>query len=89
MSKNLRFKQAKILERVSNLSARRLEYKRQIRIARKEGDTKKVFDLYQSLTSRLGRRASPVRYRRTCAVTGRSRGNYRFFNLCRMEILKA
>ncbi|MCT4635609.1 MAG: 30S ribosomal protein S14 [Rickettsiales bacterium] len=33
--------------------------------------------------SKLPRNSSLVRVRRRCAVTGRPRGNYRFFGLCR------
>lgn len=33
--------------------------------------------------SKLPRNTSLVRVRRRCAVTGRPRGNYRFFGLCR------
>ncbi len=32
---------------------------------------------------KMPRDASPVRVRRRCALTGRSRGNYRRFGLCR------
>ncbi len=33
--------------------------------------------------SKLPRNSSSVRVRRRCALTGRPRGNYRFFGLCR------
>lgn len=33
--------------------------------------------------AKLPRNTSMVRVRRRCAVTGRPRGNYRFFGLCR------
>ena len=33
--------------------------------------------------SKLPRNSSLVRVRRRCALTGRPRGNYRFFGLCR------
>jgi small subunit ribosomal protein S14 len=32
---------------------------------------------------KMPRDASPVRYRLRCALTGRSRGNYRKFGICR------
>jgi small subunit ribosomal protein S14 len=33
--------------------------------------------------AKLPRNSSPTRYRRLCALTGRPRGNYRKFHLCR------
>ena len=33
--------------------------------------------------NKLPRNSSPVRLRNRCAITGRGRGNYRKFNLCR------
>jgi small subunit ribosomal protein S14 len=36
--------------------------------------------------ARLPRNSSPDRYRLRCELTGRSRGNYRKFKLCRMAI---
>lgn len=32
---------------------------------------------------KMGRDASPVRYRLRCGITGRSRSNYRKFGICR------
>ncbi len=40
------------------------------------------FAVVQKL-AKLPRNSSMVRVRRRCAVTGRPRGNYRFFGLCR------
>lgn len=34
---------------------------------------------------KMPRDASPVRYRRRCAMTGRSRANYRKFGICRIK----
>lgn len=36
--------------------------------------------------AKLPRNGSMVRFRRRCALTGRPRGNYRFFGLCRNEL---
>lgn len=33
--------------------------------------------------NKMPRNSSPVRVRNRCAITGRSRGNYRKFNICR------
>ena len=38
---------------------------------------------------RLPRDASPVRQRQRCAITGRSRGVYRKFGLCRNKLREA
>ncbi|CRG96427.1 apicoplast ribosomal protein S14p/S29e precursor, putative [Plasmodium gallinaceum] len=35
--------------------------------------------------SRLPRDSCPVRYRNRCAITGRARGYYKFFGLCRHQ----
>lgn len=34
----------------------------------------------------LPRNSSPTRYRLRCAITGRPRGNYRKFGLCRIKV---
>ena len=36
--------------------------------------------------AKLPRNSSPTRYRRICALTGRPRGNYRKFKLCRIML---
>lgn len=36
--------------------------------------------------AKLPRNSSPVRYRRLCALTGRSRGNYRKFGISRIML---
>jgi len=48
-------------------------------------DVERKFEILASL-EKMPKDASHVRQRRRCAVTGRSRGNYRKFGLCRNEI---
>lgn len=43
----------------------------------------------QQQFQKLPRDASPVRQRRRCAITGRSRGVYRKFGLCRNKLREA
>lgn len=54
-------------------------------IKENRGDVETVFSLYQSLAS-LPRASSRTRVTSRCFITGRSRGNYRRFGLCRNEI---
>lgn len=44
-----------------------------------------VFDIYQKLAS-MPRSSSETRVKSRCFITGRSRGNYRRFGLCRNEV---
>lgn len=43
------------------------------------------FEAVQKL-AKLPRNSSSVRIRRRCSLTGRPRGNYRFFGLCRIML---
>jgi small subunit ribosomal protein S14 len=40
----------------------------------------------QELLAKLPRNSCKTRYRNRCALTGRSRGYYGFFKLCRLEL---
>jgi len=70
-SKSTQEKMKRIEQTVEKYAAKRAELK-------KAGD-------YAAL-ARLPRDASPTRYRRICALTGRSRGVYRKFKVSRIKL---
>ena len=51
----------------------------------KEATVEDRFDAMMKL-AKLPRNASEVRYRNRCELTGRPRGNYRKFKLCRIKL---
>lgn len=65
----------------------RSQYREAIRKRRvnKDGDINEHLSNMFALAA-LPRNSSRVRVRNRCAVTGRARGVYRFFGLCRHEI---
>ena len=47
-----------------------------------------IFKANQAL-EKLPKNAMPSRKRNRCALTGRPRGNYRYFGICRIKIIEA
>jgi small subunit ribosomal protein S14 len=66
------------VERMKRIEKTIAKYAEQRRLLKAAGD-------YAGL-SRLPRDASPTRYRNLCALTGRSRGVYAKFKLCRIKL---
>ena len=54
-------------------------------IRNQDAEPEDRFDAVLKL-AQLPRNSSPTRIRLRCAVTGRSRGNYRKFKLCRIQL---
>ena len=70
---------------LQRLRVKRAELRKQIK--NPELDLNEKFELMEKL-EKLPRDSSHVRLTRRCAITGRPRGNYRKFGLCRNEIRK-
>lgn len=66
------------LERMKRIEKTIRKYAEKRRQLKEAGD-------YAAL-ARLPRDASPTRFRIMCALTGRSRGNYRKFKICRIKL---
>lgn len=54
-------------------------------VMNKEVSMEERFDAMQKL-AKLPRNSSRIRYRNRCELTGRPRGNYRKFKLCRIKL---
>lgn len=69
------------------LGTKFFQKRKKIKIALKQekGNLDAVFLLYQELAS-LPRASSKTRVKSRCFITGRSRGNYKRFGLCRNEV---
>lgn len=70
---------------VDKFAQKREELKREI--ADNRDNLEKVFIAQQELAS-LPRSSSKTRVKNICFVTGRSRGNFRRFSLCRNQLRK-
>lgn len=68
---------------VESFSSRRSSLKEEIK--KNKDNLEKVFELVQELAS-LPRSSSKTRVRNRCFVTGRARGNYSRFGLCRNQL---
>ena len=66
------------LERMKRIQKTVQKYAERRRLLKEAGD-------YAGL-AKLPRDASPTRLRNMCALTGRSRGNYRKFKICRVKL---
>jgi small subunit ribosomal protein S14 len=71
---------------VKKYAARRAELKEQVRDPKASPEDRMV--AIEAL-QKLPRDASPTRQRSRCAITGRSRGNYRKFGLGRVKLREA
>lgn len=67
---------------VARCRDKRVKLKEELRVAAAKQDFARVQDLQQQL-QKLPRDASPIRLRNRCSQTGRPRGVYRKFGLCR------
>lgn len=74
-------------EKRKNLSAKYAEKRNSLKldIKKNRGNTEEVFKIFQELSS-LPRASSKTRVTNRCFITGRPRGNYRRFGLCRNEV---
>ncbi|MDX1681857.1 MAG: 30S ribosomal protein S14 [Phycisphaeraceae bacterium] len=68
------------IEKMKRIKRTNEKYREKRQKLKEEGD-------YAGL-QKLPRDASPTRYRRLCALTGRSRGNYRKFKMSRLMLRK-
>lgn len=73
-------------KKVKKYAAKRAQLKEQIRDPKaSQEDRVAAIEALQ----KLPRDASPIRQRKRCAITGRSRGNYRKFGLGRVKLREA
>ena len=72
----------------SEIEKLKKEFEKQVNEEAAEEVYSQVEKLYYKLDS-LPRNSNYTRYRRRCALTGRPRGNYRYFGICRIKIIEA